>query len=69
MCRKEHHLFGGVRAQCFPFFFITRLSCFYMNSIDSLKCMKVTKKNFQKKFLTVDHSAHMSMKDAAKCEN
>ena len=40
-----------------------------MNSIDSLKCMKVTKKNFQKKFLTVDHLAHMSMKDAAKCEN
>ena len=50
MCRKEHH-FGGVRAQCFPFFFITRLSCFYMNSIDSLKCMKVTKKEFSKKIL------------------
>ena len=34
-----------------------------------LSASSLQKKNFQKKFLTVDHLAHMSMKDAAKCEN
>ena len=38
-----------------------------LSSVTSSKCLK--EKKFQKKFLTVDHSAHMSMKDAAKCEN
>lgn len=49
-------------------FFLQVYSCAEMKNINSFKCKKKIK-NFQKKFLTVDHSAHMSMKDAAKCEN
>ena len=47
-------------------FFVSELKVFE-RKIKFQLCFET--KNFQKKFLTVDHSAHMSMKDAAKCEN